>query len=150
MPYYQQELIISQLFIGVFFGRYPPMNNANNLKSILLDLIDQLDENKQTFLLNPHSDFSRKRKFSFHTLVNFILCLEAGSLKDELYNFLIITWIRLLPLLLFSRDPRLAMKLLHPYFIHLMLLLTIGTAVYIKATDFLPLMAHLSLFVWIL
>lgn len=87
MPYYQQELIISQLFIGVFFLEVSPMNNTINLKSILLDLIDQLDENKQTFLLNPHSDFSRKRKFSFHTLVNFILCLEAGSLKDELYKF---------------------------------------------------------------
>ena len=36
---------------------------------------------------NPDTDFIRSRKLDFKTTISSILCMENGSLKDELYKF---------------------------------------------------------------
>lgn len=63
------------------------MNNAKHLKRTLLNLTDRLSHDHREFLFNPDRDFTRNRKLPFHTLIKFILCMEAGSIKDELYHF---------------------------------------------------------------
>lgn len=60
------------------------MNNAKHLKRTLLNLVDKLSYDHREFLFNPHKDFTRNKKFPFHILIKFILCMEAGSIKDEL------------------------------------------------------------------
>lgn len=63
------------------------MNNARYLKQTLLNLIDKLSQEHREFLFNPDIDFTRNRKLPFETLVKFILCMEAGPIKDELYKY---------------------------------------------------------------
>lgn len=55
------------------------MNNAKHLKRTLLNLVDKLSYDHREF-----QDFTRNKKFPFHILIKFILCMEAGSIKDEL------------------------------------------------------------------
>lgn len=62
------------------------MNNTKYLKAILLTTIKDLSTHKE-FLSNPDTDFTRNRKFSFDQIVKFILTMEAGSIKDELYKY---------------------------------------------------------------
>ena len=63
------------------------MNNARHLKRTLLNSIDTLSQEHRDFLFNPDTDFTRNRKLPFETLIKFILCMEAGSIKDELYKY---------------------------------------------------------------
>lgn len=63
------------------------MNNARHLKKVLLKSISELSEQKEDFLLNPYLDFTRKRKLSFNELIKFIICMESGAIKDELYKY---------------------------------------------------------------
>lgn len=63
------------------------MNNSKHLKKVLLNTINTLSLEHREFLINPDIDFTRKRKFSFNEIMTFILCMEAGSIKDELYNY---------------------------------------------------------------
>ncbi|MFR7590899.1 MAG: IS4 family transposase [Longibaculum sp.] len=62
------------------------MNNARYLKQTLLNLVNDLSLNHREFLFHPNSDFSRNRKLPFETVIQFILCMEASPIKDELYN----------------------------------------------------------------
>ena len=62
------------------------MNNARHLKKALLKSISILSEQKENFLFNPYLDFTRKRKLPFNELIKFIICMESGAIKDELYN----------------------------------------------------------------
>lgn len=59
------------------------MNNSMKLKKELLSLIKKLAVEHRQFLVNPDKDFSRYRKFSLESMIQFIICMEAGSIKDE-------------------------------------------------------------------
>lgn len=63
------------------------MNNAKHYKKVLLGLINSLSTDHRDFIVNPLSDFTRTRKLSLSETLKFMLCWEAGSLKDELYNY---------------------------------------------------------------
>ncbi|MBM6799520.1 IS4/IS5 family transposase, partial [Coprobacillus cateniformis] len=63
------------------------MNNARHLKKALLKSISILSEQKENFLFNPYLDFTRKRKLPFNELIKFIICMESGAIKDELYKY---------------------------------------------------------------
>ncbi len=60
------------------------MNNFNSLRKNLNHCIKILNNSRSLFVENPNSDFIRNRKLDFSTVINNIICLEAGSLKDEL------------------------------------------------------------------
>lgn len=62
------------------------MDNYKHLKNNLNHIIDDMDDSRSLFCENPDTDFSRSRKLDFKTTVHSILCLESGSLKDELYK----------------------------------------------------------------
>ena len=63
------------------------MNNARHLKKVLLQSISTLAQQKEKFLFNPCVDFTRKRKLSFDELIKFVICMESGTIKDELYKY---------------------------------------------------------------
>ena len=62
------------------------MDNTKTLVNILDKSIDKLKE-KREYFKNEKSDFTRKRKLNFEKIINLLMCMESGSLKDELYNY---------------------------------------------------------------
>lgn len=62
------------------------MDNYKHLKNNLNHIIDEMDNSRPLFCENPDTDFTRCRKLDFKTTVHSILCMESGSLKDELYK----------------------------------------------------------------
>lgn len=62
------------------------MNNWKSLYKILKNQISKLNWHKE-FYKNPNQDFTRDRKLKLETVINLLLCMEAGSLKDELYKY---------------------------------------------------------------
>ena len=60
------------------------MNNFNSLKKNLNHCIKILDNSRSLFVENPDTDFIRNRKLDFSTVINNVISMEAGSLKDEL------------------------------------------------------------------
>ena len=63
------------------------MDNYKHLKNILYHIIDDMNNSRSLFCENPDTDFIRSRKFDFKITISSILCMETGSLKDELYKF---------------------------------------------------------------
>ena len=59
------------------------MNNYKHLNKILVNGIKKLSKCSSLFT-EKSTDFSRKRKLNFETVIMNIICMEAGSLKDEL------------------------------------------------------------------
>lgn len=62
------------------------MNNWKSQYKILNKQIGKLKNHKE-FLKNPNKDFTRNRKLKFDTVIHLLLCMESGSLKDELYRY---------------------------------------------------------------
>lgn len=60
------------------------MNNYKHLKNVLNYNIKKLSEVSSLFCENPETDFIRNRKLNFETTVKNIICMETGSIKDEL------------------------------------------------------------------
>lgn len=63
------------------------MNHFKHLRNVLNHCVKKLAVNSSEFLSHPDLDFSRKRKLSFSTVVNLILCMGSSSLKDELLHY---------------------------------------------------------------
>lgn len=63
------------------------MNTFSSVKKLLNDSIHCIECQKQDFVKNPNSDFTRNRKLSFADTVKLILSMEAGSLRNELLKF---------------------------------------------------------------
>lgn len=60
------------------------MSNSKQLKNILNNAISIISNSSSLFVVNPEKDFTRNRVLKFETVLKNILCMEAGSLKDEL------------------------------------------------------------------
>ena len=61
---------------------------AENLKQNLLSLIDEMESKElESFVRNPETDFKRKRKFSFASVMRFILSMGSSSLGQELVRY---------------------------------------------------------------
>ena len=60
--------------------------SPKSLRKILFESIEQLVENKASYVRNP-TDHSRTRKLSFKTVVNSILQISGGSINNELLTF---------------------------------------------------------------
>ena len=63
------------------------MDNYKHLKNILHHIINDMDDSRSLFCVNPDTDFIRSRILDFKTTITSILCMENGSLKDELFKF---------------------------------------------------------------
>jgi len=63
------------------------MQFSEEVKATLWSLIDEMNSDLSLFTVNPNTDFKRKRKWDFPTLVKFILSMESQSLKNELHKY---------------------------------------------------------------
>lgn len=60
------------------------MSNSKHLKKVLNNVISVVSGSPSLFVINPETDFTRNRLLNFETVIKNIICMEAGSLKDEL------------------------------------------------------------------
>ena len=63
------------------------MSFPEQVKSNLLGIISQMAAHPEDFSKHPGSDFSRKRRLDFSTLLHLFISMEAGTIKDELLNY---------------------------------------------------------------
>ena len=62
------------------------MNNTKQLKKVLNNAISIVSNSPSLFVVNPETDFTRDRLLNFETVLKNIICMESGSLKDELFK----------------------------------------------------------------
>ena len=60
------------------------MNNSKHLKKVLNNAISIVSNSPSLFVFHPETDFIRDRILTFETVIKNIICMETGSLKDEL------------------------------------------------------------------
>lgn len=60
------------------------MNSYKHLKNVLNYYLDKMAQSCSLFCENPETDFTRERMLNFKTTMKNVICLETGSLKDEL------------------------------------------------------------------
>lgn len=60
------------------------MSFAKKVKEVLLERIHEMAANAWLFVQNPESDFTRKRKLDFETMLQCLLAMESGSIQKEL------------------------------------------------------------------
>ena len=60
------------------------MSNYKKLNKALTSCINVIKRSPSLFSVNPEKDFTRVRKFSIDQVIRTVICLEAGSMKDEL------------------------------------------------------------------
>lgn len=63
------------------------MDYAIQVKQTLLNDISDMAKFPWLFSVNPQTDFSRKRKLDFESLLHFDICMEAGTLRHELLKY---------------------------------------------------------------
>ena len=63
------------------------MNFANQVKNTLLQDIANMANVSWLFSKHPETDFTRKRKIDFQSLLHFSICMEAGTLRHELLKY---------------------------------------------------------------
>ena len=61
--------------------------NAEKLKNVLKGIISRMADNSGLFSRNPGSDFTRKRKLDFATLIHLILSMRGNSIGKELLDY---------------------------------------------------------------
>ncbi len=60
------------------------MNFSESVKQVLLGKIQEMATCPRSFVRNPDSDFTRKRKLDLETTIRCLIAMESGSLKKEL------------------------------------------------------------------
>lgn len=60
------------------------MNNSKHLCKALNNAISVVSNSSSLFVFHPEIDFTRERMLTFETVIKNIICMETGSLKDEL------------------------------------------------------------------
>lgn len=63
------------------------MNYSTQVKQKLFSIIEEMDSLNWLFTKCPDKDFTRKKKWSFKEMMNFMLVMEGKSLKDELLEY---------------------------------------------------------------
>lgn len=71
----------------IHFKEAPHMQFSEEVKATLWSLIDEMTLDLGSFTVNPDTDFKRKRKWDFQTLIKFIISMESQSLKNELHKY---------------------------------------------------------------
>lgn len=60
------------------------MNNSKYLKKVLNEAISIVSNSPSLFVFNPETDFTRNRLLTLGAVIKNIICMETGSLRDEL------------------------------------------------------------------
>lgn len=59
----------------------------SNTREVLFNTIKKVEQCRSLFLLNPETDFTRKRKIDFETFIKMTLSMGGSSLKKELLDY---------------------------------------------------------------
>lgn len=79
-----------ELYIAIFsYTKGGPLMNSAFASSykLLLSSISELELQKDSFVLRPGIDFSRKRKISFQDTILSLLTMQSGSLSTTFHDF---------------------------------------------------------------
>ena len=60
------------------------MNNSKHFRKVLNKAISVVSNSPSLYIFNTETDFTRDRLLTFETVIKNIICMESGSLKDEL------------------------------------------------------------------
>lgn len=60
------------------------MNNFKHLKKVLINQLDIINNSSSLFCENPDRDFTRERKLNMKDTMFNVICMETGSIKEEL------------------------------------------------------------------
>lgn len=63
------------------------MSFAEQVKENLLQIISEMATHPEDFSKHPETDFSRNRKLNFSPLLQLLVSMEAGTVKDELLKY---------------------------------------------------------------
>lgn len=63
------------------------MDFAKKLKNLLFSCIDELQKDRELCFYHPKTDFTRKRKLPFRSIIKYFLVMEGSSIQKELLNF---------------------------------------------------------------
>lgn len=63
------------------------MKYSTEVKQKLFSIVEAMDTYRWLFTKHPEKDFSRKKKWTFEEIMNFMLVMEGKSLKDELLEY---------------------------------------------------------------
>ena len=61
---------------------------TDQIKDLLFSKIDSLLDQRETFLVNPKSDFTRTKKISFKQTILFPMIAASGDIANELLDFI--------------------------------------------------------------
>ena len=61
--------------------------HANKIKQNLTHLIQEMHDRSDDYVKHPGIDFTRTRKLSFETIINFILAMNGNSIYTELMTY---------------------------------------------------------------
>ena len=77
---------IKCLFSVIYLQEVLIMDFSMYVKNKLLGLIRDMEENRECFVKKPGKDFSKERKLTFSKTLFLIICMEAQTLKKELFK----------------------------------------------------------------
>ena len=60
------------------------MNNFKHLKKVLNNQLNIINDSSSLFCENPDKDFTRDRKLNMKNTMSNVICMETGSIKEEL------------------------------------------------------------------
>ncbi len=63
------------------------MRSPKQIDRILTQSIKYIAHNKESYVTNPQTDFTRNRKLTLENIINLALTMEGGTLNKELYQF---------------------------------------------------------------
>lgn len=63
------------------------MNFAETYREMLFSCIDELEKDRELCFYNPKTDFIRKRKLTFSSIMKCFLTMEGSSIQRELLNY---------------------------------------------------------------
>lgn len=63
------------------------MTFADQVKNTLLQDISDIAQFSWLFSKHPETDFSKKRKIDFQSLIHLCICMEGGSIRHELLKY---------------------------------------------------------------
>lgn len=78
-----------ELYTATFlYGGGVAMNSdLTMIYDLLMSVILEMEQKKELFVLQPGTDFSRKRKISFQDVLLFLLTMRGGSLSTAVHDF---------------------------------------------------------------
>ena len=63
------------------------MSYSTDLKSLLMQSIDELSATPSVFAIDPSRDFTRNRKLNLKNTIHTMLTMEGDCIQEELYTF---------------------------------------------------------------